>query len=222
LKKLLYIARYRTLAVLLLLLLALAPALAQNVVYQGQTSTLTVQQEPGDTYDWEIYDNASVNFATVPGNCPVTSAIFVGGNIGVSVQVKWIKPGIYFFKVNARNITGCTNNIKIGMMEVKESLPTAIISVPDPICIGETASLEVTLTGTGPWEISYTNGISTWTVKGISTNTHILQVTPTLPGSNYWITVVKDAYGTNVVPSDKVWLEVKPKPMIVPIYQYEP
>lgn len=219
-KRLLYIVRYKALAVLLLLLLALAPALAQNVVYQGVTSTLAVDQKPGDTYEWELYNDGTVNFAVVPGNCPVSSAIFVGGYIGASVNVHWLQPGIYFFKVTARDAAGCTNNIKIGMMEVKPALPTATITPPGAICVGQTASLEVTLTGTGPWELTYTDGTNSWTETGINTTTHLLRVKPTVT-TQYWVTEVKDIFGVNTVPSDKITLEVNPKPVSSTIYQFE-
>lgn len=117
--RLLYIARYLALAVWLLLLQALAPAMAQNVVSEGSVSPLSVEQKPGDTYTWELYDTA-VDFAQVIyGNCPVASADFVGSNQGASVQVLWKKAGDYFFKVTARDALGCTNNIKIGRMKVE-------------------------------------------------------------------------------------------------------
>lgn len=221
--RLLYIARYKALAVLLLLLLALAPAMAQNVVYQGETSTLAVEQKPGDTYEWELYDNGLVNFATVPGNCPATSAIFVGGNNGASVNVQWIVPGIYFYKVTARDANGCTNNIKIGMMEVKVSLPIAVIAqpVPDWICVGEKANLEVTLTGAVPWGFTYTDGSNFWTVTNITDNIYQLQVSPKVT-TQYWITEVTNIHGTNLMPSARVIVVVNPKPDINRIYPSGP
>lgn len=216
-----YILRYKALAVLLLLLLAMAPALAQNVVYQGETTPLAVVNVPGETYEWELYNDGTVNFAVVPGNCPVTSAIFVGGNVGASINVQWLQPGFYFFKVTARDAANCTNNIKVGMIEVKPALPTAIITPPADICVGQTASLEVTLTGVGPWELTYTDGTNFWTETGINTTTYLLRVSPIVT-SQYWIAEVKDVNGTNSVPSDKVTLNVNPKPVSSTIYQHDP
>ena len=219
--QLLYIARYKALAVLLLLLLALAPAMAQLVVYQGETTTLSVEQKAQDYYVWELYDDPTVDFAKVPGNCPVTSATFVGSNVGASVQVQWLKPGTYFFKVTGYDVTGCTNNLEIGMVEVKPSIPTAELLQPEPdwICIGEKASLEVKLTGVSPWEITYTDGTSFWTVSNITESAYNLQVSPTST-TQYWITSVKDVNGTNLAPSARVVVVVNPKPDISKIYQY--
>ena len=54
------------------MLSALAPAMAQtvvnqNVVYQGETTTLEVDSLTGDTYSWELYNDSTVNFATATG-----------------------------------------------------------------------------------------------------------------------------------------------------------
>jgi len=130
--RLLYDIKHRVLVVILLLL-ALAPTLAQTVVYLGATIPLTVVEVPGHTYEWELYSDATVNFATVPGNCPVTSAIFTRGNTGSSVNVTWLKPGNYFCKVTARDISGCTINLKIGMIRVIPITIEAVIAVEDTI-----------------------------------------------------------------------------------------
>ena len=116
------------LAVMLPMLLVLASARAQTVVYQGTTTTLEVIPVPGNTYMWELYSDATVNFATVPGNCPITSASFTGGNTSSLVNVLWLQPGIYFFKVTARNAVQCTNNIKLGMIRVMPLPIDAVIS----------------------------------------------------------------------------------------------
>jgi len=222
LKKLLYIARYQAFAALLLMLSALAPAIAQNVVYQGETTTLAVDSIYGDSYSWELYNDSTVNFATVPGACPTSNAEFVGGdNIGPSVQVEWKLPGTYFFKVTAWDVSGCTQNIKIGIMEVLEAKPTATISSPDPmlICAGETASLEVTLTGKAPWDITYTDGANSWTEKGITDSVYQLKISPNV-STVYWITEVKNARGTNLQDSESVLVVVSPKPEIGRIYVF--
>ncbi len=207
------------LVVMLPLLMAMAPAMAQTVVYEGDTTPLSVTAVPGNTYLWELYSDGSVNFATVPGNCPTTSADFVNGNTGASINVKWLKSGIYFFKVTASD--GCTNNLKIGIVEVKAALPTATISPPDPICIGQTASLQVILTGTAPWDVTFTDGSKTWTETGITQSPYLLPVNPKTTTS-YWITHVKDLNATNTLPSEHITLQVNPKPASSKIYLYQP
>ena len=219
--KLWYIVR-RVLVALLLLLFALASAKAQTVVYVGDTSTLEVEQQPGDTYGWELYDDGTVDFAQVPGNCPASSAIFVGGSSGASVQVTWLKKGFYFFKVTAYDITGCTMNLKIGIIEVREQLPKATITPnPDAICIGDIAKLEISFTGNSPRNFTITDGINNWVITNISENPYQFYFKP-VAGAYYWVSEVSNTAGTNTDPSPKEWLEVKPKPTSSKIYQYEP
>ena len=114
--------------VVLLPLLTLVSARAQTVVYEGVTTQLNIQAIAGHTYAWEIYDDATVDFAVVQGKCPVTSASFTAGNTGSSVQVKWIKPGIYFYKVTARDAALCAMNLKVGMIKVQPIETKAVIT----------------------------------------------------------------------------------------------
>ena len=51
-----------------------------------------------------------VDFAKVAGNCPVTAATFLGGHTGASVDVQWLKTGIYFFKVTAHDANNCSSS----------------------------------------------------------------------------------------------------------------
>lgn len=118
----------RSAAIILLLLWSLASAMAQRTVYQGTKTKLEVDQYTGDTYQWELYSDPNVNFAVVPGNCPPTSARFIGGGTGPSADVEWLLPGIYFYKVTAWNASGCTNNLKIGMIKVIPYEVDAIIA----------------------------------------------------------------------------------------------
>lgn len=212
----------RRVLVALSLLLLVASAMAQTIAYVGETSTLEVVQQPGDTYGWELYDDPSVDFALVPGNCPATSADFAGSNFGASVQVSWFKPGIYYFKITAYDITGCTQNIKIGMIEVREEKPTAVILPnPEAICIGETAELKIELTAKGPWNLTITDGLKVWNITDIQETPFTFGFKP-LAGANYWVSEVSNAAGTTSVPSAKVWLEVKPRPVSSKIYPYDP
>jgi gliding motility-associated-like protein len=123
----LYIVR-RALVVLLPMLLTLISARAQTTVYQGVTSQLNVELLPGDTYAWEIYTDIPVDFAVVPGNCPLTSANIAGANTGANVSVNWIKPGIYFYKVTARDAAFCAMNFKVGMFTVLPAQAKAVIT----------------------------------------------------------------------------------------------
>jgi len=106
------------LVVMLLLLIALVSAMAQTVVYQGEITPLSVVEVQGSTYEWELYSDLNVDFAKVPGNCPETSATFAGSNTAASVNVNWLQPGIYFYKITVHDAIQCVMNFKIGMIKV--------------------------------------------------------------------------------------------------------
>lgn len=105
-------------AVALLAIVTAVPAAGQTTVYSGQTSELSVVEVPGETYSWQLFnDHNGVNFATAFGNCPPSSAFLVDDiTTGPVVNVTWLEPGTYFYKVTAYN--ECTNNVKIGMVTV--------------------------------------------------------------------------------------------------------
>ena len=193
--------------------------MAGSEAYVGDTTKLTVVQIPGDTYQWEIYLDGTVDFAITSGNCPITSAIFVRGNTGSIVNVKWLKTGTYYFKVTAYDAANCTDNLKIGIVTVKDAIPTAVLKSPDPICAGATSIINVALTGTAPWDVTFTDEVKTWTVTSIKNSPYSLEVKPNVT-TNYSVTQVKDKYGINLVPASPVQLKVQPKPFSSKIYQY--
>ena len=210
------------LVIVISLLTALAPARAQDTVYEGQNTDLSVVEIPGDTYEWELYlDVNGINFAVDPGNCPPDRAYFTAGSTGPIVNVMWAKPGIYFYKVTAHR-GNCTMNLKVGKKFVKP-LPTAVIEPPDPICYGDSAHLTVILTGTAPWSITLTDGINSWVFDNITSSPFNLTV-PEIPlvTTTYWISSVTDYYITSTRPSPPVVQVVKPLPVNSRIYQYGP
>ena len=214
----------RLLLVMIPAMLVLVQARAQgDTVCVGQTSTWAVEDVPGNTYYWELYnDVTNINFATDPGNCPPSDAYFVGGvNTGDSVEVMCLVPGTYFIKVMASD--SCTNNIKIGRIEVVGCYSYATLLEPVPFCSGDTALMTIEITGApGPWVVIFTDGISTWT-ENVTSSPHVFLLipTPAVPGSyEYWITSVSNTYVTNDIPGDPVTLIVKTKPVTSPIYRY--
>jgi len=205
--------------------LSMVPAMAQvAAIYPGQTTQLHEEPYPGATYSWDLYRDSTVNFAAVPGDCPVTDAFFPQGNKGPTVNVTWLKPGIYFFKVTAVDVTGCTNNVKVGRIRVIESLPTAELVVnPDSVCIGEWANLIITFTGKAPCSFTLRtedkNGVTDKVYTNITDagNPFIIPVGPGTT-TTYTVISVTDAYGKQNDPSNKVTLKVYPLPRSSRIY----
>ena len=223
-KRLLYILR-PVLIALLPLLLTLAPAKAQTIVYTGDTTPLGVVVNAGDNTSWELYSDGSVDFAKVPGNCPASSADFVGGNIGSNVNVKWFKPGIYFFKVTVSDVAGCASNFKIGMIEVKVAVQAVIISPTAAVCEGTPISLEIDLSGTAPWDFTYQgkdidgNTTTPVTITGVAATPYTLIIDPgPTKTTDYQVTKVSDINGENKTGSNPVTQQVNSLPTPSAIY----
>jgi hypothetical protein len=215
----------RLMLVFILAVMALAQARAQgDTVCVGQTSIWAVEEVPGVTYAWELYnDVVGINLAVVPGNCPPTEAYFVGGvNTGDSVEVMCLVPGTYFIKVTATD--SCTNNLKVGMIVVEGCYSYTTFLEPEPACAGDTAMLTIEITGAqGPWIVTFTDGTTTWTTDTITSSPYTFPLipTPAVPGAyQYWITSVSNPYMTNDTPGDPVTLIVNPKPVTSQIYRY--
>jgi plastocyanin len=222
-KRLLYIERL-AIALMLLLLLAFAPAHAQTPARTGETTTLEVEQKPGDTYQWELYSDSTVNFAVVPGDNHPAYAEFVGGDIGSSVNVLWKIPGTYFYKVTAFDAAGCTVNFKMGKIKVILGVEVKITPPSVEVCAGDTVKLELKFIGTAPWNFTYTgtdiNGvITTNSVTNVTDNPYTLVIVPgPTTTSDYTVIRVSDIYGTNNKPSNTVTQIVNPLPLPNKIY----
>src|SRR5690554_4059952 len=75
---------------------------------------------------------------------------------------------------------------------VRYERPTASLSGTTTVCAGETASLNLQLTGTAPWQVSYNDGTSTFWINDITTPTYQLEVSPTAT-TTYTVETVADA-----------------------------
>jgi uncharacterized protein (TIGR02145 family) len=185
-----------------------------NIVYAGEESMLGVEPIAGATYQWDLYaDNTTINFATVPGNCPVTDAFFVAGNTSPTVTVKWVNPGIYYFRVIVQEPSGCMN-LKLGRMEVTTTMPEATWVIPPPVCIGQSTNLQIQLSGFPPWSLTYTENGNPFTINNINTSPLLIPVTP-VSTTTYYITSVTDGNGnTNTNQVGPAILEVLPTPAV--------
>ncbi len=71
-------------------------------------------------------------------------------------------------------------------------LPTGVISDNTAICAGLSANFTVTLTGTAPWSLIYSDGTTPVTVSGINASPYSISVSPAST-STYTLTAVSDA-----------------------------
>lgn len=71
-------------------------------------------------------------------------------------------------------------------------LPTSTLSGSQTVCAAAPANISVTLTGTGPWNLTWTNGTSNNNVNGINTSPYVITVNPTATAT-YTVTALSDA-----------------------------
>lgn len=90
-------------------------------------------------------------------------------------------------------------------------LPTASLSGGGTLCEGEPALLNVALTGTPPWTITYSNGNQSFTVNGILSSPYQWAVSPSST-TTYTLLGVHDANCTGYVLSGSVSVDVNPLP----------
>lgn len=198
---------------------------AQLITTAGETTELSVEAVSGEVYTWELYNVAQgVDFAVEAGNCDTSQAFFVQGNTGSAVEVTWVKPGTYFYKVTAEN--SCTNNIKVGKVVVNFPLPTVTLDVlPDSICAGDGATLLLNFSGHKPYSIilkaddgEHEPTLSTY--SNINSDEFAIEVFPERK-TTYSVITLTDSHGTNLNPEAHVVLTVKPLPVNSRIYRYE-
>ncbi|MCC5654083.1 T9SS type A sorting domain-containing protein [Nostoc sp. XA013] len=81
----------------------------------------------------------------------------------------------------------------INTILVINSRPTAVISGDQSVCQGSVSSeLSIALTGTAPWNLTYTDGTSTFPITNIQTSPYTFTVTAN-ETKTYTVTVVEDA-----------------------------
>lgn len=138
------------------------------------------------TYSWEISTDNGVTFNPVPGatsdswNSPTT-----------------VPPGATY--VIRRRSTDKCGNTQVSNAIVVVGVPTpngSLSPVTQTICPGANAVLTLNLSpGTGPFNVSFTDGVSTFTRTG-KNNGDTLLVAP-LTNTNYTLTSITDSYGCN-------------------------
>ncbi|GAA4352251.1 hypothetical protein GCM10023185_11700 [Hymenobacter saemangeumensis] len=99
------------------------------------------------------------------------------------------------YTVLVLDANGCTASTPITITTTNPR-PTASLSNNGPLCAGNPATVTVNLTGTGPWNLTYTNGSTSTTVSGISSSPYTINVPLLLNTTTYSVTALSDAFCT--------------------------
>ncbi|QBZ97669.1 Ig-like domain-containing protein [Flavobacterium sangjuense] len=71
--------------------------------------------------------------------------------------------------------------------------PKGDIQPSQTICYGGTATFSVALEGTGPWNLTYSNGVSTTTVNGITSSPYVFSISGMTANRTFTITALSDS-----------------------------
>lgn len=115
------------------------------------------------------------------------------------------------FDSQERIIISCYNKGSLELFTIQDPLPSAAILNPDiNVCEGQQAEIDVKLTGTPPWSITFThNDSNPTTINNISSNPYILTVNQ--PGI-YRIVSVYDATLTGSCITGAAYVSFHPSP----------
>ena len=95
--------------------------------------------------------------------------------------------------VTSATVAGCEKGEGAGLATlIRHERPTASLSGTTTVCAGETTYLNLQLTGTAPWQVSYSDGTSTFWINDITTPTYQLELSPAA-NTTYTLLTVADA-----------------------------
>jgi gliding motility-associated-like protein len=109
------------------------------------------------------------------------------------------------YTLTLRNIAGCDSVVTLIL--TVNPLATATITEPSTICLGTSKTISISLTGTGPWNVTYTDGTNNYTIRNIASSPYLLTVTPTST-TTYSLLSVQDGKCTNNNPNSSVTITV--------------
>jgi len=95
--------------------------------------------------------------------------------------------------------------------------PTAVFSGASSLCgLNVTRSLGINLTGSSPWNLTYSvNGVNQ-SLSGITSNPYFISVSPSVT-TTYSIVSISDSKCNNTAPTGSITLTVSPTPSVSPV-----
>ena len=175
-----------------------------------ESSSFTIAQTGGANIQWQVSSNGGSTFTDV-----VASSVYSGEKtttLAIS-DVSGLNGNLYKAKVTEAGGT-CFVISNPALLTVN-ILPTATISGTTAICIGNSTDLNVALTGSAPWNFSYSDGTNTIPLNNITSSPTKISVKPNAQ-STYTLLSITDANCTGTFTGNAI-ITVNPIPVAKPI-----
>jgi gliding motility-associated-like protein len=109
------------------------------------------------------------------------------------------------YTATLKNTAGCDSIATL--VVATQPVATATITGGNPICVGQSTTVSIMLTGTAPWNLTYSDGTNTYTINGILTSPYVLTLSPAAT-TTYSLMSVYDAKCSNTALTSSVTVSV--------------
>ena len=131
---------------------------------------VTITGQPSITYAWTTNATLSATNIYNPVATPTTTQTYTVATV----------------------LNGCSSLTDDVIVTVNPR-PTAVISGSQALCSAGTVPISIALTGTAPWNLTYTNGTTPVTVTGIATTPYTFTTPSISTTTTYTVTALSDA-----------------------------
>ncbi|MFV5689057.1 PKD-like domain-containing protein [Flavobacterium sp. ZT3R25] len=160
-----------------------------GIICSDDTTNIPLtSSEPGTTFAWTVVQTGVSGASPGTLNTIAQKLTTTGATAGTAVYT--ITP----------TSNGCMGTAKTVTIAVNPR-PTANIGPSQTICYDGTATFSIALTGTAPWTITYSNGITPTTVT-TTTNPYTFNISGITVNKTYTITGLSDANCNPALPQD--------------------